>query len=58
MDGLSYGKYQIELSDSSLKKISFELVEPEGAAKENAKADSEESEFQLGTIKIEKETGK
>lgn len=58
LDGLSYGGYQIELSDSSLKKISFELVESINGTKDTGIVDSEASEYQLGNIKIEKETGR
>ncbi len=58
LDGLSYGKYQIELSDSSFKKISFELVDSSNNASGTTDLDSEASEFELGTIRIEKETGR
>jgi outer membrane usher protein len=61
VDGLSYGKYQIELSDPRLKKINFELVDigEKGRAEQaGEREDSEASAFQLGTIKIENEAGR
>jgi outer membrane usher protein FimD/PapC len=61
VDGLSYGKYQIELSDPRLKKINFELVdigESGRAEQAGEREDSEASSFQLGTIKIENEAGR
>ncbi len=61
VDGLSYGKYQIELSDTRLKKINFELVDigEKGRAEQaGEREDSEASAFQMGTIKIENEAGR
>jgi outer membrane usher protein len=61
VDGLSYGKYQIELADPRLKKINFELVdtgEKDRANQAGEKEDSDASVFQLGTIKIETEAGR
>ncbi|MGZ3690345.1 MAG: fimbria/pilus outer membrane usher protein [Pseudobdellovibrio sp.] len=60
IDGLSYGKYEIQLADKRIKRISFELTdtgEAERAEKAGELEDSEASEFEMGTIKIEKESG-
>lgn len=60
IDGLSYGKYQIELADPRIQRIAFELVDSgESARAEEAgiAEDPEASEYELGTIKIEKEAG-
>ena len=54
VDGLSYGQYQIVLADPRLKKINFVLEESEETKNET---DSDVNEFELGTLKIEKETG-
>jgi|GEM_PF-6992807 len=62
IDGLSYGKYQIVLSDLRLKKISFEIDKPDDTAK-NVEADGDDetdpeaSEYELGILKVEKEMG-
>jgi hypothetical protein len=61
VDGLNYGKYQIELSDPRLKKISFELVDigEKGRAEQAGTVeDSEASVYNLGTVKIETEAGR
>lgn len=60
VDGLSYGKYQIELADPRLKKIGFELTstgESEKAKEAGMPEDPDASEYELGTLKIEKEEG-
>lgn len=60
VDGLSYGKYQIVLSDPRLKKIGFELEDSGEAARAKEKGQAEDpdaSEYELGTLKIEKEAG-
>ena len=60
IDGLSYGKYRIELSNRKIETISFELIESAGAikAKETGEAeDTDSSEYEMGTIKIEKKAG-
>jgi outer membrane usher protein len=61
VDGLNYGKYQIELSDLRLKKINFELVDigEKGRAEQAGTVeDSEASIYNLGTVKIETEAGR
>lgn len=60
VDGLSYGKYVIVLADPRLKKIEFELEssgESERAKAAGRPEDPDASEFELGTLKIEKEAG-
>lgn len=60
VDGLSYGKYIIVLSDPRLKKIEFELESTGEAEKAKASGkleDPDASEYELGTLKIEKEAG-
>ena len=60
VEGLSYGLYQIVLADPRLKKITFEIEAPQDA-KQNDDLDNtghaDATEFDLGTLKIEKETG-
>ncbi len=56
IDGLSYGEYQIALSDPRLKKIKFVIEASEETVTSEAD-ESDDSEYELGTLKIEKETG-
>ena len=60
VDGLSYGRYQIVLADPRLKKITFEIEAPKDGNQEddldNA-SESDATEFELGTLKLEKVTG-
>lgn len=60
VNGLSYGKYQIVLADPRIKKIGFELEnsgESERAKEKGKPEDPDASEYELGTLKIEKEAG-
>ena len=58
LDGLSYGKYEIELADPRYKSITFELTERAKSDDEDAdNEDPDASVYEMGTLKIEKKAG-
>jgi outer membrane usher protein len=58
LDGLSYGKYVIELADPRYKTITFELTERAKSDDEDTETeDPDASVYEMGTLKIEKKAG-